>query len=158
MLDAGFQDLVSPQGAGHQLSAVLASSNPVVRMRAIALVIGLGGQSGKSVKALQQSGQCHFLHFHPMLHQTAEIVFSLTYCHQGCSLRQHILQHHDLAGQRLPVRGGYAICMSLPVPKVSACTAFDSNQFAHGLRILSTYTRSVSQLCTTCLCRGRQND
>ncbi|DBA70859.1 TPA: hypothetical protein ACH3X2_011627 [Trebouxia sp. C0005] len=52
----GFQDLISPQGAGQQLSAVLACSNPVVRMRAIALVIGLGGQSENSVKALQQSG------------------------------------------------------------------------------------------------------
>lgn len=53
---AGFQDLISPQGAGRQLSAVLASSDPVVRMRAIALVISLGGQSEVTVKALQQSG------------------------------------------------------------------------------------------------------
>jgi len=74
--------LVSPQGAGQQLSAVLASSNPVVRMRAIALVIGLGGQSENSVKALQQSGRRHYLHWQPMLHQTAEIAFSLT-CHHG---------------------------------------------------------------------------
>lgn len=54
--NAGFQDLISPHGVGQQLSAVLASSDPVVRMRAIALVIGLGGQSEVAVKALQQSG------------------------------------------------------------------------------------------------------
>ena len=54
--NAGFQDLISSYGAGRQLSAVLASSDPVVRMRAIALVIGLGGQSEAAVKALQQSG------------------------------------------------------------------------------------------------------
>ena len=54
--DAGFQDLISPQGAGQQLSAVLSSHDPVVRMRAIALVIGLGGQSEAAVKALQHSG------------------------------------------------------------------------------------------------------
>lgn len=54
--DAGFQDLTSPQGAGRQLSAVLASPDPVVRMRAIALVIGFGAQSEAAVKALQHSG------------------------------------------------------------------------------------------------------
>ena len=54
---AGFKDLISPEGAGQRLSAVLASSNPVVRMRGIALLIGLGGQSESSVMALQQSGQ-----------------------------------------------------------------------------------------------------
>ena len=53
---AGFQDLISPQGAGRHLSAVLASSDPVVRMRAITLVIGLGGRSEAAVKALQHSG------------------------------------------------------------------------------------------------------
>ena len=53
---AGFQDLISPQGAGQQLSAVLSSHDPVVRMRALALVIGLGGQSEAAVKALQHSG------------------------------------------------------------------------------------------------------
>lgn len=53
---AGFQDLTSPQGAGRQLSAVLASPDPVVRMRAIALVIGFGAQSESAVKALQDSG------------------------------------------------------------------------------------------------------
>ena len=109
---------MSPQGAGQQLSTVLASSNPVVRMRAIALVIGLGAQAEKSVKALQQSGQYHFLRFHPMLHHIAETAFSSTCCHQGCILRRHIHQHHDLASPRLPVRGGYATCMSSPVPKV----------------------------------------
>lgn len=54
--NAGFQDLTSPQGAGRQLSAVLAFPDPVVRMRAIALVIGFGSQSESAVKALQQSG------------------------------------------------------------------------------------------------------
>lgn len=47
---------MSPQGAGQQLSAVLSSHDPVVRMRPIALAIGLGGQSEASVKALQHSG------------------------------------------------------------------------------------------------------
>ncbi len=103
--------MVSPQGAGQQLSAVLASSNPVVRMRAIALVIGLGAQSEKSVKALQQSGECYCLYWQPMLIQAAEVANSLTCRHCGCSLRQHVLQLFDLAGQRLPVRGEYASCM-----------------------------------------------
>ncbi len=93
---------MSPQGAGQQLSAVLASSNPVVRMRAIGLVIALGGQSEKSVKALQQSGWPHCLCWQPMLHQTAEVLISLTcHHHHGSTLRQHVLQHHNLAGQRL---------------------------------------------------------
>lgn len=54
--EQGFQDLISPQGAGQQLSAVLASHDPVVRMRGIALSISLGGQNEASVKALQHSG------------------------------------------------------------------------------------------------------
>lgn len=56
ILLAGFKDLIAPQGAGQQVSAVLASPDPVVRMRGIALIIGLGGQSEDSIKALQRSG------------------------------------------------------------------------------------------------------
>ncbi len=140
---------MSPQGAGQQLSAVLASSNPVVRMRAIALVIGLGGQSEKSVKALQQSGQCSCLRFQPMLHQKAEIAFSLTCCRHGCSLRQHVLQHHGLACQRLPVRGGYATFMSSPVPQSDRLQSFCiwSGSYmpdwsSHHLHCVSVYTET----------------
>ena len=137
MLNAGFQDLVSPQGAGHQLSAVLASSNPVVRMRAIALVIGLGAQSEKSVKALQQSGQCRFLRFQPMLHQTAEshsaqrTVIMAAACASMC---YRTLQAKDY--QRGV--GTQVVCHRLSLKFASACTGLTNcSQFAHSLRNLS---------------------
>lgn len=53
---AGLRDLVSQQGAGQQVAAVLASADPVVRMRAIQLVFGLTGQSQSAMEAVQQSG------------------------------------------------------------------------------------------------------
>lgn len=53
---AGLRDLVSQGGAGQQVAAVLASADPVVRMRAIQLVFGLTGQSQSAMAAVQQSG------------------------------------------------------------------------------------------------------
>ena len=53
---AGLRDLVSQEGAGQQVAAVLASADPVVRMRAIQLVFGLTGQSQSAMEAVQQSG------------------------------------------------------------------------------------------------------
>ena len=53
---AGLRDLVSQEGAGQQVAAVLASADPVVRMRAIQLVFGLTGQSQPAMEAVQQSG------------------------------------------------------------------------------------------------------
>lgn len=56
---AGLNDLTSQAGAGQQVAAALASSDPVVRMRAISLVFGLAGQSQSAMQAVQQSGIQH---------------------------------------------------------------------------------------------------
>ena len=53
---AGFHDLISAEGAGQQVSSVLKAGNPIVRMRAIALVLALGSRSDANMKAVQQSG------------------------------------------------------------------------------------------------------
>lgn len=54
--DVGLADLVSQEGAGKQVAAALASTDPVVRMRAVSLVFGLAGQSQSAMEAVQQSG------------------------------------------------------------------------------------------------------
>lgn len=53
---AGLNFLIASNGAAQQVAAILASTDHVVRMRAVSLVFGLAGQSQPSMTAVQKSG------------------------------------------------------------------------------------------------------